>query len=118
MRSLNTRAGIELYDELIRVPLIFFGNTIQTKKKKIKNQVRHVDIFPTILDLVKIKEQKETDGQSLEDLINDDNVEEKEELPAYIEVGINLAQIIDKKKRRRTIQSNRITNFKVQVYKK
>ena len=43
--------GWYLYDELLRTPLIFSGNTI-TSNKLIKNQVGSVDIFPTILDLI------------------------------------------------------------------
>lgn len=96
MRSFNTRAGIELYDELIKVPLIFYGKNINFKRK-ISNLVRHVDIFPTILDLIEIENKEEVDGRSLKLLIEGN---EMDEVPAYIEVGINLAQIIDKKDKR------------------
>jgi len=93
MRSFNTRAGIELYDELIRVPLIFIGKNINSEKT-VKNLVRHIDIFPTILDIIQIPQKKSTDGRSLKPIIEE---KETEELPAYIEVGINLAQLMDKK---------------------
>ena len=96
MRSFNTRAGIELYDELIKVPLIFFGKNINSQKI-ITDLVRHVDIFPTILESIGIEKNKETDGRSLMPLMEG---KEMEEIPAYIEVGINLAQIIDKKDKR------------------
>jgi len=96
MRSFNTRAGIELYDELIKVPLIFYGKNVNSKRN-ISDLVRHVDIFPTILDIIKIKNEEKTDGRSLKLLIEG---KEMNEIPAYIEVGINLAQIIDKKDKR------------------
>lgn len=96
MRSFSTRAGIELFDELIKVPLIFFGKNINTKRN-ITDLVRHVDIFPTILDIIGIEKNEETDGRSLKLLIDG---KEMNEIPAYIEVGINLAQIMDKKDKR------------------
>lgn len=94
MRSFNTRAALDLYDETINVPLIFSGANIKSKKL-FSELVRHVDIFPTIVDLIGIKESIPTqNGQSLLPLINEEKFEEK---PAYIEVGINLAQLIDDK---------------------
>lgn len=96
MRSFNTRAGIELYDELIKVPLIFYGKNINSKIN-VPDLVRHVDIFPTILDIIEIENNEQTDGRSLKLLIKKKKMTE---IPAYIEVGINLAQIIDKKNTR------------------
>jgi arylsulfatase A-like enzyme len=80
---LDTRmeGGHRLFEDLIRVPLIFHGfNIIQPKI--ISQQVRQVDIFPTILDILGIKNTEKVDGQSLIPLING---EELEELPASIE---------------------------------
>ena len=93
MRSFNTRAGIELYDELIKVPLLFIGKNIESKKS-ITNLVRHVDIFPTIFDTIGLENNETTDGRSLKPLFEG---KEMVEYPAYIEVGINLAQIINNK---------------------
>ena len=59
--------GIEnlLYDDLIRVPLIFSGYGIPGGKV-ISKQVGTIDIFPTILELIKIKNiTKNEDGLSL-----------------------------------------------------
>ena len=95
MRSFNTRAGIELYDELIKVPLLFIGKNINSKKN-ITDLVRHVDILPTILDIAEIENNEVTDGRSLKPLFKGKEIEE---VPAYIEVGINLAQIIDNKEK-------------------
>ena len=94
MRSFNTRAALDLYDETINVPLIFSGSKIESSKL-FSELVRHVDIFPTILDLVGINDSIQgQNGQSLVPLMNGKKFEEK---PAYIEVGINLAQLIDQK---------------------
>jgi len=70
-----------LYDENIHVPLLILGLKIP-KNKIIKNQVRHVDIFPTIADIIGITPDFQTDGISLMPLIKGENVEE---IPAYIE---------------------------------
>ena len=94
MRSFNTRAALDLYDETINVPLIFSGSKIESSKL-FSELVRHVDIFPTFLDLVGINDSIQGQyGQSLVPLMNGKKIEEK---PAYIEVGINLAQLIDQK---------------------
>ncbi len=94
MRSFNTRAALDLYDETINVPLIISGANVKTKQS-FSELVRHVDIFPTVVDLVGIKESIPTqNGQSLLPLINGEKFEEQ---PAYIEVGINLAQLIEDK---------------------
>jgi len=68
-RSLRSRAGWYLYDELLRTPLIFSGNTI-TSNKLIKNQVGSVDIFPTILDFIGLSPiDTPIDGKSLVPLL-------------------------------------------------
>ncbi len=73
--------GHRLYEDLIRVPLIFCGPNIPSSKI-ISQQVRQIDIFPTILDIIGIKNTVEVDGKSLVPLINGEKVEE---LPACIE---------------------------------
>jgi arylsulfatase A-like enzyme len=94
MRSFNTRSALDLYDELVRVPLIFTGFNVG-KPKVIPDLVRHVDIFTTIADISGISyEKSDMNGRSLLPLVQEKKLEE---LPAYIEVGINLAQLLDKK---------------------
>ena len=81
-RNLRTRAGLYLYDDLIRVPLIFTGNCIFTKKI-IPHQIASIGIFPTILDLVELPQMDEKiDGESLISLIKNQSFIEK---PIYIE---------------------------------
>ncbi len=70
-----------LYDENIHVPFLIIGSKIP-KNKIIKTQVRHIDIFPTIADIVGIEPISQIDGVSLLPLINGQDIEE---LPAYIE---------------------------------
>ena len=59
----------DLYEDLIRVPLIFSGYGI-TSNSIISRQTPHVDIFPTILDIIGIESQKQVDGKSLLPIIN------------------------------------------------
>ena len=59
----------DLYEDLIRVPLIFSGYGI-TSNSVIPRQTPHVDIFPTILDIIGIESQKQVDGRSLLPIIN------------------------------------------------
>lgn len=95
MRSFNSRATLFLYDEIIRVPLLYAG--YKTKKDTvIQDMVRHTDAFTTIMEMIgSSTDESKIDGRSLLPLINGEKIDEK---PAYIEVGINLAQLIDNKK--------------------
>ena len=73
--------GHRSYDDLIRVPLLFSDCTLP-KEKLISQQVRHVDIFPTILDIIGIKNPENIDGKSLMPIIYETETEER---PACIE---------------------------------
>ena len=93
MRSFNTRSALDLYDELVRIPLIFAGCNV-VESKVIPNLVRSVDIFPTIVDMIGLRNSIKSDGRSILPLINNKKLDE---LPAYMEVGINLAQLVNSK---------------------
>lgn len=57
-----------LYDESIRVPLIF--NNLPSGEKRIRDFVQHADIVPTLLDILKIPfKESEFDGVTLVPLI-------------------------------------------------
>jgi len=57
--------GHSLYDELLHVPLIIVFPDGTAKGKVIENQVRSIDIFPTILSALSIKyEPRSIDGTS------------------------------------------------------
>jgi len=93
MRSFNTRSALDLYDELVRIPLIFAGRNV-VESKVIPDLVRGVDIFPTIIDMIGLSNSMKSDGRSLLPLINNKKLDE---LPAYMEVGVNLAQLVNSK---------------------
>jgi arylsulfatase A-like enzyme len=81
--ALSGRGNSHLFDETIRVPLIFSG--YGTSPKQINQMVRQVDIFPTIADVLKIDyDANLVDGQSLKPLFFDNSVKE---IPTYIETG-------------------------------
>ena len=70
-----------LFDELLLVPLIFAGS--ECKSKRVYQQVRTVDILPTLLEILKIKfNENELDGHSLYGLMNG---EKNNENIAYVE---------------------------------
>lgn len=57
--------GIFLYDTTLKVPLIMSCPGIIPEEKKISQQVRTIDIMPTILDIIKIDTPKFVQGRSL-----------------------------------------------------
>ena len=73
--------GHRMFDDLIKVPLIFSGLNVPSNKE-ILQQVRHVDIFPTIEDIVSLPKKQNVDGYSILPLMQDKLLEE---IPAYIE---------------------------------
>jgi arylsulfatase A-like enzyme len=74
--------GHTVYNELLHIPLIIhFGNLLQAENKAIKNRVRLIDIFPTILDFLKIEYQGFIQGRSLMPII----MGEEEERIAFSE---------------------------------
>ncbi|MBU4149065.1 MAG: sulfatase-like hydrolase/transferase, partial [Candidatus Omnitrophica bacterium] len=54
-----------LYDELIRVPLIIRFPGAAFKDKRVKRQVRSIDLMPTILNYSNLKIPQHLDGESL-----------------------------------------------------
>ena len=76
-----------LFDEVCRIPLLFVGYSVP-KRKIISQQVRHVDIFPTIIDILGLSHgEKSIHGQSLFPLIMGKQLEEQ---PAYIESTVTM----------------------------
>ena len=70
-----------LFDELIKVPFLLCGNNIP-KNISIKQQIRSIDIFPTLFDFLQIESKSDIDGVNLKPLIDGMNFPEN---PAYIE---------------------------------
>ena len=65
--------GHKLFDDFLRVPLLFTGSGIP-KQKLVKNLVRQVDIFPTILEILELPLPEKIDGKSLFSAMNDESV--------------------------------------------
>jgi|TARA_Y100000310_G_scaffold156270_1_gene155702 arylsulfatase A-like enzyme len=80
LRNISTRGADKLFDDALRVPLVFSGFNL--KHNEISQQVRHVDILPTIFELSGITHNQKFDGVSLLPLINNRSFDE---IPAYIE---------------------------------
>ena len=80
-RNFFERGHDKLFDDAIRVPLIFSGYGIKNSSI-ISQQVSHIDIFPTILDIVKIPKPEWFDGTSLEPIFRKEKINN---LIAYIE---------------------------------
>ena len=68
-RSRNPYFTLSLFDEMMHIPLLFVGNSI--KPGIITKQVRHVDIFPTICELLGIPLDIKISGKSLVLLANE-----------------------------------------------
>lgn len=74
-----------VYDDRVRVPLIFSGPNIPSGNV-VKQQVRSIDIFPTINDLVGISEKTKSHGISLVPLLKREKLEEQ---PVFMETAVN-----------------------------
>ena len=81
--------GFSLYDELIHVPLVIYLPSIKGKTI-IKDQVRGIDLMPTILELLKIeikdKVKNQIKGKSLVPLLKGEHME----LDAFVETDYRL----------------------------
>ena len=81
IRSRLPHTMLLLNEEIVNVPLIMTGKNIP-QDKIISNQVRTVDIFPTIFDILGIDDSPKgiLDGRSLVPILENKNTDE---LPAY-----------------------------------
>ena len=70
-----------LFDEKIRVPLFMIGHKVN-QKKTISQQIRLIDVFPTICDMIGITGERNVDGISVYPLLQDKKIEG---VTAYIE---------------------------------
>jgi len=74
--------GIFLYDNVLRVPLMFYSENHLPAQKVVESRVRLIDIMPTILDLMNIPKPDPVQGRSLLPYIQR---KEKADLDSYIE---------------------------------
>lgn len=78
--------GFALHEHLVRVPLVIAGPGVAAAS--VADQVRHVDLFPTLADLCGVPVPSGIDGRSLRPLIEGGTLPEE---PAYMEaVGVKL----------------------------
>jgi arylsulfatase A-like enzyme len=78
--------GFALFEHLIRVPLIIAGPGI--RPNSVPDQVRHVDLLPTLCDLCGVPTPAGVDGRSLRPLLEGGSLPPE---PAYLEaLGIKL----------------------------
>ncbi|MFW6140697.1 MAG: sulfatase [Acidobacteriota bacterium] len=99
--------GKTLYDEIIRVPLILYNPTSEYAGEKIKNQVRLIDLFPTLCDLADIKYHKaDIQGKSLISLVQGKENRSRDALSEAIVTG-------PEKKSIRRSDSKYIYTFKI-----
>lgn len=61
--------GIFAYNSTLNVPLIFWNKKIFSQPRIIDKRVRHIDIAPTILDILNIHKPDQMQGRSLMPLI-------------------------------------------------
>lgn len=61
----STAINATMYDEVIKIPLIFYAPSRLTGGLILEDQVRQVDIMPSILDIVGLPIPKSIDGVSL-----------------------------------------------------
>ena len=76
-RSRLPHFRLTLFDEAVRIPLLFVGKNIPGDKQ-ISQQVTNVDIFPTILDELELSDNLQRDGRSLVPYFRGNNMKERE----------------------------------------
>ena len=81
-----------VYDDRFRIPLLILGYNIPSNKI-IKQQVRSIDIFPTIFEIAELNQNPLGHGKSLLPLIHNKPFEE---LPAFLEGAANAPKFVNK----------------------
>ncbi len=74
--------GLFIYDDTLKVPLIFYAEKYLPKGLVVNSRVRLIDIMPTILDMLKIQPIPQTQGESLLAQLQS---KKKPDLSTYIE---------------------------------
>lgn len=78
-----------LYNEVLRVPLIFYHPGVPRKGKAVKRQVRHIDVALSVLDLARIPIPETMEGISLKRNIAWAFDFQDNDLEAFSQVGLN-----------------------------
>lgn len=69
--------GNSLYDELVRVPLIVAGPGI-ARRRRVSTRVSHVDLMPTLVELMDVESLRQPQGRSFAALLRGDAEPEEE----------------------------------------
>jgi len=69
----GTSHGYNLYDEMVRVPLLIYAPGLLPAGKRIQTPVRSLDIYPTLCELLGFDVPVGLEGQSLVPLIQNDD---------------------------------------------
>lgn len=80
--KVETGHGVFLYDETMKVPLLFYSENRLPAGKVVRSRVRLVDIAPSILDLLNLPKMSQAQGTSLVPYIEG---REKNDRETYIE---------------------------------
>lgn len=82
--------GKQLYDEHIRVPLVINDPSGDIAGKTVANQVRHVDIVPTLFDRLDLEPQGEwqLDGKSLAPALEGESINNRTAISSATDVDI------------------------------
>ena len=102
-RSRKTFDNVSLFDEMLRVPLLFASNHINSRI--VSDPVHHTDILPTLCALVNINFNHTVHGRSLVPLSEGNKIEEK---PMYLRTR----PYIDPKPDERDLVGIRTSNYK------
>ena len=76
-RSRLPHFRLSLFDEVIRIPLLFIAKNIP-EDKQLSQQISNVDLFPTILDILGFSDNSQRYGRSLVPYFKGENMEERE----------------------------------------
>lgn len=91
-RSRLPHTSLSVFDETVRVPLLISGFNLDPKI--IPDQVRSIDIFPTIIDLLGFKRRHKFHGRSLVPFFRNESLEE---LPVYMHTNPHIKITTDDK---------------------
>lgn len=78
---MTERGHDKLYDECLRIPLVFSGFGIKSSRV-VDQQVRQIDIFPTVTEIINMPKNVAMNGTSLVPFFQEKEINQ---LPAYFE---------------------------------
>ncbi len=76
--------GYHIYDYLVRVPLVIWGETISGKNRFISQQIRQIDLLPTLIEATGLPQPEPVTGHSVWPLADGQSIPEE---PAFLEAS-------------------------------